>query len=491
MKAFEVSARSVYSYFEENARCRGDRPAYVCEDRELSWRQAFSLYRNLISFLRAAGVGEGSFVALCARRRVLTPVALLAAVSAGATVIPLDPSRDAKRQLGEFAPDLPVKYFLTPGDECFVLEREGEELRCPLEERSPEGGFAPSLTCDKTRASFLMFTSGSTGANKGVALSEYTMLNNTRNQIIGSGGDETDRTVLVVPLFHVFGLAVVLGALAGGSAVLVPVSREPRYVLEFLSRFRVTRIDTVPTYYLMLAEEQKKGEVPLFLVRGIIAGGAYSKEQFAAAEKALGVTLYPSYGMTETSTVISFLGEGGSFEARSGSVGKFMPGIEGALLRDGKAVPHGETGEVCVRGYCLALGYLAGKIEPLPLDGEGYFHTGDLGVLDGEGNLTIVGRCKDIIIRGGENLSPYSIERKIFLIGGVRRVCVVPIASELYGEEVGACVVADLSEEALCALLPQYLPKREVPAKVVLVEELPSLPSGKPDRAEIARLLAR
>ncbi len=483
-QGFHLSDRSVYAYLEENARLRGERVAYLSEDERYTWREAFCIYRHILRTLRGNGVGAGKRIAVGAGRNLDTPLFLFAALGTGALVMTFDPAGESG----------PVSDFILKRRGDGLWELSGEAC-CTIDKRaglSCDCGECAPLTCSPERPAFVFFTSGSTGESKGVVLTEYGMLNNTKNQVVGSGGTEEDITLLVVPLHHIFGIAIILGHLSGGSALACPKSREPDHVLDFIERFRCTRFDSVPTYYLMLAEAQTRRPRDLSSLRlGIIAGGTYTRGQFLAIERALGLKLYPSYGMTETSTVICFLGKEGSEEARSGTVGPFMQGIDGVLKKeDGdRPVRVGEVGEVCVRGYCLTLGYLGadGSLS-LPLDEEGYFHTGDLARLCEGGALAIVGRCKEIIIRGGENLSPRHIESKLLEVLGVRDACVVGIPSEKYGEEVGACVVSDLSAEEIRSAL--RLKKGEMPAKLCVAEKIPLLPTGKPDKAAVLALLS-
>ena len=260
--------------------------------------------------------------------------------------------------------------------------------------------------------------------------------------------------------------------------------------------YRCTRLDGVPTIFMMLVEATKDPGVDLSSLKsGVMAGSSYSPEQFQAIEEALHICLYPSYGMTEMSPIICSPASDAPFDVRSRSVGPFAYGVTGVLkaLSGEHVTGVCQEGEICVRGYMLMLGYHEddGTLTR-PLDEEGFFHTGDLGYLDEQGNLHITGRCKDIIIRGGENISCARIHSCVTRLPGVYDAVVMGIPDPKYGETVGIFAVTDSYDEAgLLKDLGNVLRSCEMPASLIVSDKMPVNAAAKPDRKTIRLLLEK
>ncbi len=346
-----------------------------------------------------------------------------------------------------------------------------------------------NLVASKSLPSFYFLTSGSTGSRNLVALSEYSFINHIVRELSDIGNEEKI-SYGCVPINHVLGTCIYLQHLLTGHTIYLSESRNADLALDVIEKYHCTAIANVPTFFYMLIENQKKHPRDINSLRyGIIAGGGYSKEQFLNIEKELGISLCSSYGMTEASTVITNSPASRPVEERCTGVGKPFPGVEVVFKDDDdNIVPN--KGEICFKGYNLMLGYVEKGKLVLPVDNEGYFHTGDIGTKDDKGVYHIVGRKKNIIIRGGENLSPYTIEKKILLIDGIKDVVVVGIPNEKYGEVVAAYIASDVykNTEEVEELLKKALPKNEVPYILIIDDNIPLLSNGKHDRMRIRNI---
>ena len=497
-KQFELSNKSIYAYFYENTVKFPDRTAYMSETESYTWKEAFRMFNYLVKRFKDWGMGKGKMVAIRSPRTIDAPFVILAAVSTESTITICDHARTAADFLSNCTAPLKPDFII--GQNYYgvwtVHTKEGKIHTFDKKdgENFSEELIAP-MTCAKEDQNYIFFTSGSTGKSKAAILSQYS-LDNNRYQLITNGDTHEGKTVMIMPIHHIFGVAIMQANMSVGACVMFPKTRDPEYVLDFIEKYKCNRIDTVPTYYFMLIDAQKRKARDISsLKHGVIAGGAYSKQQFLYIEENLGLTISPSYGMTETSTVVCFTAVQESLEVRSTGLGKFIPHVEGVLKSlDGKLIHEtGVTGEICVRGASLMIGYIEpnGEVR-LPLDKDGYFHTGDLAYRDEEGFLYMTCRCKDIIIRGGENISPLRIQEKIAEMEGVKNVCVIGVPSEKYGEEVGACVQAKgVTEEEIKDFLKDFFNKSEIPSKFLFVEEIPALAIGKPDKQTIQKMFAK
>src|SRR6185295_10658574 len=293
----------------------------------------------------------------------------------------------------------------------------------------------------------IQFTSGTTGFPKGATLTHHNILNN--GFFIGEamGLSDTDRICIPVPLYHCFGM--VLGNLAcvtHGSAMIYPSEAfDPLAVLEIVARERCTGLYGVPTMFIGELDHPRFTEFDLTSLRtGIMAGSPCPVEVMKSVVSRMhmpGVTI--CYGMTETSPVSTQSATDDSLEKRVGTVGRVHPHVEVKIVdpETGAVVPRGASGELCTRGYSVMLGYWNDEAATrAAIDAAGWMHTGDLATMDDEGYVNIVGRIKDMIIRGGENVYPREIEEFLYSHPAVSEAQVVGVPSAKYGEEVMAWV---------------------------------------------------
>ena len=360
------------------------------------------------------------------------------------------------------------------------------------------GGPAQSLRLpgiDKTLspddAINIQFTSGTTGMPKGATLSHYNIVNNARYVTDRINLVETDRLAIPVPLYHCFGMVMgVLGAVSKGAAMIFPGEGfDADQTLDALAKERCTAVYGVPTMFVAMLEELGRKPRDLSNMRtGIMAGAPCPVEvmQRVNSEMNLGeVTI--CYGMTETSPVSfqSFVDD--PTDKRCETVGRVHPHLEVKIIgEDGQIVPTGQQGELCTRGYSVMKGYWDGGEATAESIVDGWMHTGDLAVFDDEGYCSIVGRVKDMIIRGGENIYPREIEEHLIRHPKVSDVQVFGIPDEKFGEAVCAWAIAktgtDLAENELRGFLNGRIAHFKIPKHFRIVDELPMTISGKPQK---------
>ena len=335
----------------------------------------------------------------------------------------------------------------------------------------------------------IQFTSGTTGVPKGASLTHHNILNN--GYFIGRAMrlTEADRLCIPVPLYHCFGM--VLGNLActtHGAAMVYPGEGfDPIAVLETVARERCTGLHGVPTMFIAELEHPEFDRFDLSSLRtGIMAGSVCPIEVMRRAVERMHLReITICYGMTETSPVSFQSSADDPLERRVSTVGRVHPHLEVKIVdAEGRIVPRGVSGELCTRGYSVMLGYwndperTAGVI-----DAARWMHTGDLAVLDEEGFCTIVGRIKDVVIRGGENVYPREVEEYLYRHPAIQDVQVFGVADARYGEELCAWVKlraeAELTEEEVRAFCRGQIAHQKVPRYVRFVEAFPMTVTGK------------
>lgn len=335
----------------------------------------------------------------------------------------------------------------------------------------------------------MQYTSGTTGFPKGVMLSSRNILNNGFWLGQGLGYTPEDRLCLCVPLFHCFGCVIgVLGAYTHG-ACLCPIEFfDARKVLETVEAERCTSLYGVPTMFLAEMEDPEFSRFNLSSLRTGVMAGALCPEALmkrAIAEMNLGeITII--YGLTEASPGITQTRRDDSLEHRTQTVGEVLPEMEVKIVDPAarETLEADQHGELCVRGYNVMRGYYNNpEATRAAIDDEGWLRTGDQATLDAEGYVRITGRIKDIIIRGGENISPKEIEDLLRQHPAVSDVYVYAIKSEFFGEEVGAAVKLKAgeatTEEELKAFCQGKLARFKIPRYWRFVEDFPMTASGK------------
>lgn len=341
----------------------------------------------------------------------------------------------------------------------------------------------PMVAREAADLAVILYTSGTTGRPKGVALSHGNLASNARAAASLHELDRSAWALAVLPLSHSYGLTVMnAGHLLGTRAVLLRWFA-PEPVLETIQQFRVQSMSGVPTMYVYLLNYPEAGRFDTSSMRVWGSGAApLPLEIVEPFERMFGGRLLEGYGLTEASPVVSAHRLSGV--RKLGSVGQPLPGVEVAVMDDeDRALPAGELGEICVRGPNVMLGYYRLPDETAQTLRKGWLHTGDIGRLDADGFLYVVERKKDLIIRGGFNIYPREVEEVLYAHPQVAEAAVVGMRDPLMGEDVLAFVVprpgAALEAEDVIDFCQQRLARYKCPKSVRVVAALPKNPVGK------------
>ena len=355
---------------------------------------------------------------------------------------------------------------------------------------------AVAATLKNTDPINIQFTSGTTGFPKGATLTHRNILNN--GFFIGECMELTpeDRLCIPVPLYHCFGM--VLGNLAcitHGSAIVYPADGfDPLKVLETVQAERCTGLHGVPTMFIAELDHPRFAEFDLSTLRtGIMAGSPSPIEVMKRVVRDMHqeqITI--AYGMTETSPVSCQSSTATPLDKRVSTVGTVQPHLEVKIIHPdtGAVVPRGSSGELCTRGYSVMHGYWGDEAKTREaIDAEGWMHTGDLATMDAEGYVNIVGRIKDMMIRGGENVYPREIEEFLYRHPQVQDVQVVGVPDAKYGEELCAWIIpkpgTEPTEDGIRAFCQGRIAHYKVPRHIRFVAEFPMTVTGKIQKFKI------
>ncbi len=384
--------------------------------------------------------------------------------------------------------DLPVQGTIAFDE---VAVRGGEAERAEL------GELAGQLQFDD--AANIQFTSGTTGSPKGVTLTHHNILNN--GHFVGRAMrlTEADRICIPVPLYHCFGMVMGnLAALTHGCAMVYPGEGfDPLATLEAVQAEGCTALYGVPTMFIAELDHPEFARFDLRSLRtGIMAGAPCPIEVMRRVLERMNmreVTI--AYGMTETSPVSFQSATDDPLERRVSTVGRIHPHLEVKIVdTEGRVVPCGQSGELCTRGYSVMLGYWGDAEKSAEVvDAARWMHTGDLATLDEGGYCNIVGRIKDMVIRGGENLYPREIEEFLFRHPKIQDVQVFGVADPKYGEELCAWIRLregeTMSVEEVRAFCEGQIAHQKIPRHVQFVDEFPMTVTGKAQKFMMRRMV--
>lgn len=463
---------------------RADRPCVRDDRLELTYAEFATRVEGAAEQFAERGVGRGSLVAVMLPNRVELLVCLAAAWRLGAAATPINPSFTASE----------ADYQITDADAVLVVKTSAQ---------APDGG-RPSLVVDDLRPArvaqalsapstspqdlaLLIYTSGSTGRPKGVELTHANVTAMVASMVEALELGEDAHCLLVLPLFHVNAICVsYLSTMVVGGQLSVLARFQPVDFLETVERLRPTFFSAVPTIYSHLVSLPAEVRPDTSSVRVAICGAApASAELLHATRERFGWPLLEGYGLTEgtcASTVTPIHGP-----HKVGTVGVALPGQTVAIMAsDGQLLPHGERGEVVIKGENVMRGYRNRPEATAETLQGGWLHTGDVGILDDDGYLRLVDRIKDMIIRGGENTYPKEIETVLYGHPAVLEAAVVGAPHPVYGEVPVAYVATHpertVTEEELRELCATHLTKIKVPVAITIQGALPKNPVGKIDK---------
>jgi malonyl-CoA/methylmalonyl-CoA synthetase len=482
---------NLYDLFASAARAAGETPMIVEEGR-VALRYD-SLDRTTAAWANALvrlGARPGDRILVQAEKSVAAAILYLAGLRAGLVHVPLNPAYTPAE----------VAFFVEDSEpDLVVCDAEREAALAPvagksrlvtleaLDEQAGAGGAFETVRRGPDDLAAILYTSGTTGRSKGAMLSHENLASNAIVLRQAWHWQPGDVLIHALPIYHVHGLFVALhGALLNGSVMLWHRNFSADAVLADLPH--ATVLMGVPTFYVRLAAHPGLTRETAAGIRLFVSGSAPLLEStFADFEARTGHRILERYGMTEAGMICSNPYDG---ERIPGTVGFPLPGVEARVADgEGRELPRGEAGMLEIRGPNLFRGYwrqpekTAEEIRP-----DGYFITGDIAVMDGEGRVSIVGRGKDLIIAGGLNIYPREVELAIDAVPGVAESAVIGAPHPDLGEAAVAVVVrADpgLDEDAILSAVSGQLARFKIPRRVLFADALPRNAMGKVQKAAL------
>lgn len=491
---------------QRSAFCSPNKPALICGDVTITYQEFDLLSGKIASALLEHGLTSGDRVALSCPNLPFFPLIYYGIQKAGGVVVPLNvllKSKEIEYHLKdaqakfffcfEGSAELPMakeaitafeqvenceKMVVMVSDDQLAKYHGHETLNYFIKDHQPLAECALRQADD---TAVILYTSGTTGYPKGAELTHNNMMSNAfiAQHLLSASND--DIHLVTLPLFHSFGQTLHMNSaiLTGSTLVLVP-RFEPKSVLNLIEQKRITIFAGVPTMYIGLLSSNNEYDVSSLRI-AISGGSSLHKEVIEQFESRFDVPILEGYGLSETSPIASF----NYADSRvPGSVGKPVLGVDIRITdKNGKACKRGEKGEISIRGHNVMKGYVNRPEETHEVLKNGWFYTGDIGQQDEEGNLFIVDRSKDMIIRGGMNVYPREVEEVFATHPDVAMVAVFGIPDPVYGEEVKAAVVlkegVDTDGDALMRWGREQCAAYKYPRSVDVFSSLPMSATGK------------
>jgi fatty-acyl-CoA synthase len=495
----------------------------VCEDDAISFGEVETRADALAASLFSLGIEAGDRIALLLPPIPEFVVTTFAAAKLGAVIVPLNPrltrpelrymlrhseavvavtveafqGADYLELFDELLPQLPeLQYVVTVGEEDLWYDDQIFQFEDLL---SAGGGRDfPAPDVDPREDLFaLLYTAGTMGKPKGVELTHQNLLHVAAGTSEAIGLRAGDRSIGLTAFFHIFGLGPgMLGAVLSGSSLVLQNGFDARETLDLIERHGVSVHYGVPTLFWTELNEQIESPRDLSSLRvGLAAGAPFLDERIRAVVQEFCPDLRVAYSLTEASSVVTMTGPEDSSEKRVHTVGRPLPGTEVLVIGNGgEVLPSESVGEIAVRGPGVMRGYYRQPEGTRAVKREdGFLLTGDMGILDEEGYLHLVGRRIEVIIRDGFSVYPREVEERLQAHPAVREAAVVGVPDEVLGEAICACVVpiegAIVTGPEVMDWCRVILADYKIPDLVRFLDEFPRTGNGKPRRVELARMI--
>lgn len=466
---------------------RGSHPALISAEGTLSYAELDDAARSLAAKLHGLGIATGDRVAVLLENDPLYVVLIHALVALGAVLVPLN-VRLTPRELRELLVDAEPRLLLHGTSLASVAAESVRDLRgirtlpAPALHTLSEKPVALPVQLRLDADQAILFTSGTSGRPKGVRLGLAQHLASAAGSAERLGIEHEDRWLACMPLYHIGGLAIVLRSALYGISVVLHSDFDARAVLHSLQHDRISAVSLVPTMLARLLDASGDAQFPASLRFVLLGGGPIPTDLVLRARRAR-VPVAASYGLTEATSQVATLAPAED-EAHVGSVGQALPGVELRIVdENGRDQPAEVAGEICVRAAQVMSGYLNLPEQTTRTLEAGWLHTGDIGTLSTEGYLTLLDRRSDLIVSGGENVSPAEVEAVLLCHPDVAAAAVVGRSDPSWGQVVHAFVVPRAARVASAEELIAHCRSRLAGFKLPRVIELvTSLPQTKPGR---------
>jgi long-chain acyl-CoA synthetase len=490
------------------------RSALVCGETRMSWAELDAAASRCAQGLRARGIGRGERVALCCPNIPAFLVAYYAVLKLGAILVPINILLKSGeiayhlRDCGaralvcfEGGAELPLgaegRAAFAMVEDCTLLVMVPADAETAAEADAGVGAETTlarlsagqpdrfeTVDCAPDDTAVILYTSGTTGTPKGAELSHSNLMMNALAAAALVRLCSDDVSLLALPLFHSFGQSVQMNASAACGAAMVLLPRfEPEAALRAMAVHGVTVFCGVPTMYIALLNHDWRGpDIAASLRVGVSGGAAMPVAVLRGFEQRYGVIILEGYGLSETSPVATF--NHPEMQRQPGSIGVPITGVEVGLMdAEGRLLGDDTDGEIVVRGHNLMKGYWRRPEATAQAIRDGWFHTGDIGRRDADGNFYIVDRLKDMVIRGGFNVYPRELEEVLMQHPAVAMVAVIGVPHAMHGEEIKAFVLpktgAKVDAEEIIAWCRERVAAYKYPRIVEIVESMPLTATGK------------
>ncbi|GIN41194.1 o-succinylbenzoate--CoA ligase [Heyndrickxia oleronia] len=488
--------KGIAYWIEKWAFTHPDRTAVITDNEKVSYKQLDRMIALAAQRIQEKLQGrKGERIAILSHNRLEYIVLLFAIAKAECVAVPLNIRLSAKELIFQLNDS---------GSRILYAEKDNAEFATSLVEQSDLEHLAfMEDVCEESQTSFafermidedapyiICYTSGTTGKPKGAVLTQSNIFWNAVNNKLAIDLTSEDRCIVLLPLFHIGGIGLfAFPSLFSGGTIVIPGKFDPEKTLAMIEKYQVTVVMGVPTIHQALLTSPSFGITDLSTVRWFYNGGAPCPRELIDAYFDRGFLFGQGFGMTETSPTLFMLSKEDAPRKR-GSIGKPVLFSEYKLLdSEGKEVEKGAVGELAVRGPNIMKEYWNRADATKDALKDGWLLTGDLAKTDDEGFLFIVGRKKEMIISGGENIYPLEVEQVISQMEGITEVAVVGNADPLWGEVPAAFIVKEigsaLTEEAVIQYCQGNLAKYKIPKKITFLKEMPKNATGKIQKTKL------
>ncbi len=504
---------SVYEQLAFTAEKYGRKEAIYDLKQRVSYSELLQEADRFADVLAAKGVKKGDRIAVSLPNWYETAVIYFAAAKIGAILVPINPlykSHELEYILDNAAPVLLMASENLEKNLGFQQSlqwvKEAITVRFslmgfPSFEAYAGGAGKPvqKAEIDAGRDVFcILYTSGTTGRPKGVMITHRAVVQSARTIASVLKCTHKDAFIISAPLFHIFGLAInLVCAISAGARILLQEKFRAEQTLKLIEQESITVQQGVPTMFLKQLEVENLENYNLSSLRtGIVGASPIPPNKVKEIREKMGMELNQSFGITEAVTVTSTTFEDDEDKILE-TLGRPIPGVELKIVNDKReTVPHGVVGEIAVRSFAVMKGYykMPEQTDQV-LDSEGWFYTGDLGMLDEDGYLKFVGRKKEMIIRGGFNIYPQEIEAVLSKHPYILESAVIGFPDEMLGEIVCAVIRlkegADCSEEDILTYLKEWIAIYKVPQRILFTQDFPTTASGKIQKVRLREQLLK
>jgi len=498
------------SLLAESARRYPRQAAVIAGEKQHSYQNLDALVRRCASSLEKAGFSRGDRLAIMLPNIPEFTIAYYAGLYRGCVLVTLNTLLSADEVAFQLSNSesrglVIDEEFLAAGLEGFSRTESCEQLYVTgMAEDSPEGatifedllqgpGHSDLVQTMPDETAVIIYTSGTTGHPKGAELTHFNLYRNAQYVSERAFSDWPDRIQVMgpgqvalsaLPLYHIFGQTNVQNAMLLGGATFSNVRRfSPAEVIDTIARDRVTFFPGVPTMYFSVLHAPEAESADMSSLQFCVSGGAAMPVEVKRAfEERFDVRIQEGYGLTETSPLATI--QSPSETAKAGTIGKPIDGIDLKIFDDeGGELPQGERGEIVIRGHNTMKGYFRNPGATEEAFRGGWFHSGDIGYIDEEGDVFIVDRKKDLIIRGGYNVYPREVEEVLYAHESIREAAVLGMPDEKYGEEVRAVISLKdghaVTPEEMISYCKEHLAAYKYPRVIDIIDELPKGSTGK------------